>query len=181
MRQFMMDHLVHVVALGTLISRFGDIGTTFLVSPTLRVEANPIARRLGWKYVFTTAAVALIPYYSIHGGVMVLTTSFLIAALNASEAMLSRFLGEESYAALHREAIQKMPIALGLSLLCLPAIFFLMLGLMILILFPNPTHGWGFDIASGAMLCAAALLILYPLRFFSERRPLHTQPRGTTG
>jgi hypothetical protein len=176
MREFLMEHLVHVVAFATLISRLGDIGTTFLVSPTLRLEANPIARRLGWKYTFATAGLALLPYYSIHGGIVVCTASFLAAASNASEAMLARFMGEEKYAALNREAIQKMPVLLGLSLLCLPAFFFMMLGLMMLILFPDSSNGWGFDIAMGTMLFASALLILYPIRFFSERRLLNTEP-----
>ena len=67
MREFLMRHLVHVVAFATLISRLGDIGTTYLVSPTLRVEANPIARRLGWRYIFATALIALMPYRSIDG------------------------------------------------------------------------------------------------------------------
>lgn len=170
MRAFLLGHLVHVVAFATLVSRLGDIGTTFLVSPTLKVEANPIARRLGWKYIFATAAVALIPYRSIHGGIIVLTVSFLIAALNASEAMLARFMGEEKYAALNREAIQTMPVFLGLSLLCLPAVFFLMLGVVMLLLFPESGNNWGFDIAVGTMLCALALFVFYPIRFFSERR-----------
>ena len=174
MREFLMGHLVHIVALATLISRLGDIGTTYLVSPTLRVEANPIARRLGWKYIFATAFIALIPYRSIHGGVLVLTASFLIAALNAAEAMLARFMGEENYAALNREAIQKIPFLLGLSLLCLPAIFLMMLGLMMLLLFPESSNRWGFDMAEGTMAAAAAILIFYPIRFISERRLLNT-------
>ena len=172
MREFLMGHLVHVVAFATLISRLGDIGTTYLVSPTLRVEANPIARGLGWKYVFATAVIALIPYRSIHGGVVVLTVSFLIAASNASEAMLARFMGEENYAALNREAIRNTPVLLGLSLLCFPAIFLMMLGLMMLLLFPEPSNRWGFDMAVGTMAAAAAILIFYPIRFFSERRLL---------
>jgi hypothetical protein len=170
MHEFLMGHLVHIVAFATLISRLGDIGTTYLVSPTLRVEANPIARRLGWRYIFATALIALIPYRSIHGGVLVLTASFLIAASNASEAMLARFMGEENYAALNREAIQKMPLLLGLSLLCLPAIFLMMLGLMMLLLFPKSSNQWGFDMAEGTMAAAAAILIFYPIRFYSERR-----------
>jgi hypothetical protein len=176
MHQFLMGHLVHIVAFATLISRLGDIGTTYLVSPTLRVEANPIARRLGWRYIFATALIALIPYRSIHGGVLVLTASFLIAASNASEAMLARFMGEENYAALNREAIQKMPLLLGLSLLCLPAIFLLMLGLMMLLLFPKSSNQWGFDMAEGTMAAAAAILIFYPIRFYSERRLRTSQP-----
>jgi len=174
MREFLMGNLVHVVALATLISRLGDIGTTYLVSPTLRVEANPIARRLGWKYIFATVVIALIPYRSIHGGVLVLTASFLIAASNASEAMLARFMGEENYAALNREAIRKTPVLLGLSLLCLPAIFLMMLGLMMLLLFSESSNRWGFDMAEGTMAAAAAILIFYPIRFFSERRLRNT-------
>jgi hypothetical protein len=176
MHEFLTAHLVHVVALATLLSRLGDIGTTFLVSPTLKLELNPVARRLGWKYPFATLAIALIPYYSIHGGVLILTTSFLVAASNASEAMLARFLGEEKYAALNQEAMQKMPLLLALSLLCLPAMFFVMLALMMLVLFPNASSGWGFDIARGTMLYAFALLLLYPMRLFSERRLLKTKP-----
>jgi len=175
MHEFLTEYLVHVVAFATLISRLGDIGTTFLVSPTLKVEANPIARRLGWKYTFATAALAFVPYYSIHGGIAVCTASFLASAFNASEAMLARSMGEEKYAALNREAIQKMPIVLGLSLLCLPAFFLMAWGLLILLLFPDSSTGWGLDIAMGIMLFAVGLLILYPIRFFSERRSLTTE------
>lgn len=173
MRDFLMGNLVHVVAFATLISRLGDIGTTHLVSPTLKVETNPIARRLGWKYIFATAAIAFIPYRSIHGGVLVLTASLLIAASNASEAMLARFMGEENYAALGREAIRKMPLLVGLSLLCLPAIFLMMLGLLMLLFFPQSSYRWGFDMAEGTMTAATAILIFYPIRFFSERRHTH--------
>jgi len=179
MREFLMQNLVHVVACATLISRLGDIGTTFLVSPRLSVEANPVARRLGWRFTFATLALALVPYYSIPGGIVVFTASFLAAASNASEAMLSRYMGEEKYAALHRDAIQKMPIFLGLSLLCLPAIFFMMLGLMMLLLFPDESNGWGF--AMGTLLFASALLILYPMRFFSERRAPKVKPTEPSG
>jgi hypothetical protein len=142
----------------------------------LKLEANPIAQRLGWKYIFATVGLAFVPYYSIHGGIAVCTASFLAGASNASEAMLARFMGEEKYATLSREAIQTMPVLLGLSLLCLPAFFFLMLGLLMLVLFPYSSDRWGFDIAMGIMLFAAGLLILYPIRFFSERRALKTEP-----
>jgi hypothetical protein len=145
MHEFLIAHLVHVVAFATLISRFGDIGTTLFVSPDLKLEANPIAQRLGRRYIFATAVLAFVPYYSIHGGIVVCT-------------------------ALNREAIQKMPIVLGLSLLCLPAFFLMAWGLLILVLFPDSSTGWGFDIAMGIMLFALGLFILYPIRFFSERR-----------
>jgi chromate transport protein ChrA len=83
-------------------------------------------------------------------------------------------MGEENYAAINREAIQKTPLLLGLSLLCLPAIFLMMLGLMMLLLFPESSNRWGFDMAEGTMPAAAAILIFCPIRFFSERRLLNT-------
>jgi len=178
MREFLIGHLVHVVALATLISRLGDIGTTFLVTPTLKVEANPIVRRLRWRYAIATVAVALIPYYSLHGGIIVFTVSSLIAALNASEAMLARSVGEEKYATLNREAMQKMPVLPGLSLLCLPALFLVTLGLIMLLFFPT---GWGFDFAIGTILSGAALLIFYPIRLFSERRAISSLPSHRAG
>ena len=170
MREILTGHLVYVIAFAMLISRLGDIGTTFLVSPTLKLEANPIARRLGWKYTFATLALVLVPFYSIHGGVIVLTASLLAATSNASEALLARYLGEEKYAAMHRDAIQKMAILSGLSLLCLPAFFLSILGLVMFVLFPDSASGWGYDIAMGIVVFVAALIIFYPIRFTSERR-----------
>ena len=169
MRGFLIAHLVHVLALATLLSRLGDIGTTWLVTPTLKVEANPLVRRFGWNYAIATVVVALIPYYSIHGGVMILTTSFIISAMNGSEAILARSLGEDAYAELHRHAMRELSIPVGLSLLCLPGIFTVLLGLSLSLLFPVSINDWGFDVAMGSVLSGLALLLFYPIRFFSER------------
>jgi hypothetical protein len=66
--------------------------------------------------------------------------------------------------------MQKMSIPGGLSLLCLPAFFYLTLGFTMSLLFPVSIESWGFDIAMGTVMCSVALLIFYPIRFFSERR-----------
>ena len=169
MREFIMAHLVHVIAVATLFARIGDIGTTFLVSPTFKVEANPIAKRLGWKFAFATMGLALVPYYSLHGGIIILTVSLLVSGANACEAMLARFMGEEAYAALNRDAMRTLPMKLGLFLLCLPALFFAMLGGLMLVLSPTTGNAWGMDIAYGTFLFSTALVIFYPIRFFSQR------------
>jgi len=170
MREFLTAHLVHVIAAATLISRLGDIGTTFLVTPTLKVEANPLVRRFGWRYALATTALALIPYYSIHGGVVILTVSFIISALNGSEALLARSLGEERYAELHHDAMLNMPFLIGVSLQCLPGLFCALLALVLSLLFPQSIDNWGYDIVMGIMLSGIALFIFYPMRFLSERR-----------
>lgn len=43
-----------------LITRIGDIVSTRLITPTLKIEANPIVRRLGWKFTWAALAVCLV-------------------------------------------------------------------------------------------------------------------------
>jgi hypothetical protein len=45
------QQLPHVIAFLLLIARLGDVGSTYLLSPTLKLEANPIMRRLRWPFV----------------------------------------------------------------------------------------------------------------------------------
>jgi hypothetical protein len=41
------DGFTHLLAFFVLLSRIGDVVSTRLVSPTLRLEANQIVRRVG--------------------------------------------------------------------------------------------------------------------------------------
>jgi hypothetical protein len=68
---FLAQHFDTVLAILILIGRLGDIVSTYLVSPTLALEANPIVRRLGWRFAIATIVVAGIPYFDVSAGVMV--------------------------------------------------------------------------------------------------------------
>jgi hypothetical protein len=57
--------LPHVIAFLLLLARIGDVGSTYLISPALKLEANPIIRRLRWPFAGITILVAAIPYYSV--------------------------------------------------------------------------------------------------------------------
>jgi len=108
----------HVLAALVLVSRLGDLGSTWLASPTLRLEANPIARRLGWRFAILSLGVAAVPYYNTSLGVMALTASFLVTASNLSSGWMMRALGEEEMTALlHRVARRStLRSALGFTL-----------------------------------------------------------------
>ena len=43
-----MDSYIHLIAALAVLSRLADIGTTYLASPTLKLEANSLVRRFGW-------------------------------------------------------------------------------------------------------------------------------------
>ncbi|HET6765685.1 MAG TPA: hypothetical protein VFH27_18525 [Longimicrobiaceae bacterium] len=102
MNDFLFDDAVfpHLLAALVLLSRAGDLVSTWLASPTLRLEANPVVRRLGWSFGLLTLGSAIVPYYNTSLGVMVLTTSFMVTASNLSSGWMMRTLGEAEMSAL---------------------------------------------------------------------------------
>ena len=56
------DSLAHVLCGLILLGRLGDIISTWLITPKLDLEANPIVRRLGWRFAVLTVLICLVPY-----------------------------------------------------------------------------------------------------------------------
>ena len=89
----------YLVVLMLLIgARGADFFSTWVATPGLRLEANPVARWLGWKWgvavnllIVFGIAVWLLP------AVILITTSLLVAARNFQSAWLSRTMGEQAY------------------------------------------------------------------------------------
>jgi hypothetical protein len=50
MSELIHNHPDHFLCVVMLISRIGDITTTYLATPTLKLEANPIMRLLRWPF-----------------------------------------------------------------------------------------------------------------------------------
>ncbi|MGD8594071.1 MAG: hypothetical protein PVF82_14660 [Gammaproteobacteria bacterium] len=65
------DYLPHLLAVLILIARIGDIGTTYLLWPNLKLETYPIFRRLRWPYAIATLLIYPIPYVSPRGAVTI--------------------------------------------------------------------------------------------------------------
>lgn len=75
-----------------------DFYSTWIATPNLKLEANPFAKKLGWKKgialnVLVCFVLALWPMPAI----MVTTTSLLVAAWNYQAAWLMRAMGEDHY------------------------------------------------------------------------------------
>src|SRR5205809_3913973 len=68
----------HFLAALVLLSRIGDVLSTYLVSPTLLLESNAFVRRWGWPLALPSLLFFFLPYYSPAIGVVVLPTSFLV-------------------------------------------------------------------------------------------------------
>lgn len=104
-----------LVLLLLLLSRGMDVLSTWIATPHMMLEGNPIARKLGWRWGLPLNAVmcfafALWPLPAI----VISTTSLLVAARNFQSAWLMRSLGEERYRDWHVERIQETNITLYL-------------------------------------------------------------------
>ena len=106
----------YFVLLGLLaFSRGMDFLSTWIATPNLVLEGNPIAKKLGWKWgillnVVLCAGFAMSPLPAI----VVSTTSVLVAARNFQLAWLMRSLGEELYRSWHLARLHESSRALYL-------------------------------------------------------------------
>lgn len=87
----------HIVAGLLLLARIGDIGSTYLATPNLLLESNPVARKLRWPFALMTLGVAALPYYMLEPGIVILTASLLVTASNFGKVWFIRTLGEQAY------------------------------------------------------------------------------------
>ncbi len=99
-------------------SRGMDFLSTWVATPHLVLEGNPIAKWLGWKWgavvnVVLVTSLALWPLSAI----VVSTASLLVAARNFQSAWLMRTMGEEGYRDWYVQRAAETPITLYLSCL----------------------------------------------------------------
>jgi hypothetical protein len=97
------------------LARGMDFLSTWIATPNMVLEGNPVAKKLGWKWgiplnIAMCFGFALWPLPAI----VISTTSVLVAARNFQSAWLMRSLGEEQYREWHVERIQETNITLYL-------------------------------------------------------------------
>jgi hypothetical protein len=99
-------------------SRGMDFLSTWIASPNLVLEGNPVAKKLGWKWSIALSVVVSLAFaHWPLPAVVISTTSVLVAARNFQSAWLMRLLGEETYRLWHTVRLRET--RLPLYLLCL--------------------------------------------------------------
>jgi hypothetical protein len=164
MQAFLGRNLAHVLAVLILIARLGDIGTTYLVTPRLTLEANPIMKRLGWPFALATLLVALLPYWNAPISVIVLVPSLLVSSSNASKIWTARTLGEEAYGNLLRELAQRSRLWHAVLPIVVSSLFMLVAGVLMVELSGGPEVDWGYWFGLGIVLYAIVMAV-YGVRF----------------
>jgi hypothetical protein len=95
-----------------------DFLSTWIATPNLVLEGNPLAKKLGWKWgvAFNVPLIGVLALSPL-SAIVVATASVLVAARNFQSAWLMRSLGEEIYREWHVQRIQETRITLYLSCL----------------------------------------------------------------
>jgi hypothetical protein len=89
-------------------SRGMDFLSTWIATPNLVLEGNPIAKKLGWKWSIALSLVLCLAFaVSPLPAIVISTTSLLVAARNFQAAWLMRALGEEHYRNWHLERLRE--------------------------------------------------------------------------
>jgi hypothetical protein len=167
------ESLKLILAILILIARIGDIGSTYLVSPGLHLESNPVVRRLRWPFACLTLLVCVLPYWSVGTGIVVLVASLLVSASNSTKIWLARALGEKEYLELlTRMAARAKPVP-SLIFSVMPALFMGILALTIMFLYPNPDTDLGYYVGLGILAYALVVAIYGPTTFLRYRKAAH--------
>jgi len=161
----------HVLAALVLVSRLADVGSTYLASPGLLLEANPIARRIGWPFAMLTLGVCLLPYYSTATGVAVLTVSFLVAGSNLSRCWVMRALGEREYRTMLERAVSRARLSTTVAFILASASCPAVVGALLVSL--SAATEWGYWFGIGIVLYAIGIGFygtLFAFRLFRRAR-----------
>jgi hypothetical protein len=159
-----------------LFSRGMDFLSTWIATPHLVLEGNPIARKLGWRWgILVNLAVIFALAFSPMSAIVVSTTSLLVAARNFQSAWLMHSVGEEIYRDWHVARIQETRITL--YLFCLAGNTLLTAGVgAALICFSEPLRV-PFSIGLGIIAYAVAVAFYTLLAVWRIRRALHRETR----
>ena len=101
-----------------LVARGMDFLSTWVATPNMVLEGNPIAKKLGWRWgILLNLALCFGFAFWPVPAVVISTTSVLVAARNFQSAWLMRSLGEQLYRDWHVERVQETSITLYLACL----------------------------------------------------------------
>src|SRR5438445_8399877 len=98
-----------------LVARGMDFLSTWVATPNMVLEGNPIAKKLGWRWgIALNLALCVAFAFWPMPAIVISTTSVLVAARNFQSAWLMRSLGEELYRDWHVARLQetRMPLFL---------------------------------------------------------------------
>ena len=176
--EFFASHTRPCLAAAILLARLADIGSTWLATPNLRLEGNPLVRKLGWPFAWATTLVCLVPFVDDWGwalGIPIIVMSLQVSASNFSRVLFPRVLGEAEYGAIVERVFQRANRGLVYGLIAASSGLTAATGGLLLLFYPTPDSP-AYMFAVGFVAYGAAIAVhtsAFARRMFraSEVRP----------
>ncbi len=151
-----------VCLLVLMLARGADFLSTWVASPNLVLEGNPLSKRLGWtKAALLNIAVSLVLAVWLLPAVIVSTMSVLLAARHFQFAWLMRTFGEQNYRDWWLQRLSETPMALFVfSLLAQSAMMAVLGGALI---FFNGLENAVITGIGMGIVCYSIAVVLYTL------------------
>jgi hypothetical protein len=160
-----------IMLLLLLFARGMDFLSTWVATPNLVLEGNPLAKKMGWRWgVPVNCTLCFLFAFWPLPAIVVSTTSVLVAARNFQQAWLMRSLGEETYRVWHVARIQETRASL--YLFCLMCQTMLIAAVGGALIYFNPTRLVAFAIGLGIVAYAAAVAFYTLLSVWRIRRSI---------
>jgi small-conductance mechanosensitive channel len=152
-----------------VFARGMDFLSTWIATPNLVLEGNPLAKKLGWRWglLFNIALVSVLALWPL-SAIVVATASVLVAARNFQSAWLMHSLGEEIYRQWHVERVQETRITV--YLLCLAGNTLLTAGVGAALIYYSHLRLAPFAIGMGMVAYAVAVAFYTLLAIWRIRR-----------
>jgi hypothetical protein len=164
------SHQYNIVFIVLLFARAMDFLSTWIATPNLLLEANPIARTLRWKWGMVVNFVLCVTFaFWPLTAVIISTTSALVAARNFQLAWLMRTSGEDNYRTWFVERLEETPTTLFLFCLFAQTTLTALVG-GALILFSRWDQWIPLGIGLGIIGYAMAVLLFTLLSLWRGRR-----------
>mgnify|MGYP001564723646 CR=1 FL=1 len=153
----------HILCGVVLLSRLGDVLSTYAVTPTLALEANPLVRKFRWPFALLSLSLCFSAYWWTGLAVAVFVSSALITTSNLSRAWSARALGERRMQQLLDEAARRTSrgAAIGWTLTAGGAT--LIAGALAAALCWINGEGWGYYVALGVAGYGATIALHHSL------------------
>jgi hypothetical protein len=165
-----------LMALLLAFSRGMDFLSTWIATPNLVLEGNPIAKKLGWRWgILLNVAICFGMAFWPLTAIAVSTMSVLVAARNFQSAWLMRSMGEENYRDWHVSRIQETRVTL--FLFCLAGNTLLTAGVGIALVFLSDNRLIPLAIGLGMVTYSIAVALYTTLAIWRLRRAAHRHER----
>ncbi|HTA63986.1 MAG TPA: hypothetical protein VK753_00650 [Xanthomonadaceae bacterium] len=135
-----------------LLSRVGDVLSTYLATPTLKLEANPIVRRLRWPFAIATMFVSFLAYVDTTAAVILLVPCLLICASNFGKVWMMRTMGEDAYLEMLIGVARRGNVWRAIVGILVSASFTALSGIVLMIL--STETAWGYPFGMGIVIFA---------------------------